>query len=1039
NCQAKCEKLGCVWENDKCDSIPSSCSISTSKPSGIIGQQTFGCIYGSVQKPRTVENIINEKPREKIIPTAIVLHYTALPTLEESLQNLVTKDLVVQFMVDKDGTIYQLMRDIETQSSGATCANRNSINIEIVGTSENELLQNEEQFQSVKNLVSWLSQQYDIDLLQQKASAPQQGLLGHYEVDLECTISTGKTDPGPLYMAKMRTSLCSRSMFFDMTKDMTKLPTKDELQRNKLAVSKITDVKTNPVHIMFTNMPITSEEVQVISSDIIDPACTIIMQKNGRSVSLYSMPLTCTLRDYEIKDVEEKIIPLVESNLAKGKLPDAVYTTASEISKKINEVMATETSYEQDYFFGDESGSFSPTGCAVCSGESNVNSVMSDDAQQVLSVASKISKDDASAAYKKSLAKYSSGTDPFAGESGVNAGIDFDKLKDGVLEKKFTTQSERIQTWPYYVIPQFFPEKMKMKNRLYDAKNRDFDVSLNPYEANNLKTEDFYVPTFVDLETKNSDFKMSVIPSGAKDCSYEVRSNGKVTKSVFISCGEPVTITVGPGKDCRDEGTDVCHVSFYFNDYGIPSSYLAVFSISFSQKVDCFHTVKSNNKVTKNAATSCGEPVTITVGPGKDCRDEGENACIVSVGFGTKVLHSLGYSITFTKDNICAYEITSYGIITRSDEAPCNSKITISVGQNRDCRDEGENICKIKITDLKTNAEREESSSISFFKRDNVYYFGQNFVTSMPGAWNCHIKVESNGYATRDEKVPCWNGFDSNEAYVSIHPDGDCRDEGENICKITLSNGYIFKSETVHIISVGRFNTPTTILETNTNVNQKIEKLVKAISRAIKTASENKYGVKVSLEEVYTIAIGEGLNSYLLNYYLSSDNNDYKVSGFNALGTDWIGSELTTLKTGGFISQGLEVEQRTSGNERGEIVISGDFKNLDDAMEGVAGTIAYRKYLFFRDLKNLGISPSSISRQQVNYWLYLYYNPGPGFAKQQLRKYVHNGILDDKSYITARHDELLYNGRNGRANALIRAVMIETMYELGMPGYSNVL
>lgn len=229
-------------------------------------------------------------------------------------------------------------------------------------------------------------------------------------------------------------------------------------------------------------------------------------------------------------------------------------------------------------------------------------------------------------------------------------------------------------------------------------------------------------------------------------------------------------------------------------------------------------------------------------------------------------------------------------------------------------------------------------------------------------------------------------------------------------------------------------------IKSNTNVLTKTEKMAKALHRAVITASQNKYGVKVTPEEVYTIAVGEGFNRYLLNYYLQESSTDSSLSGFRTLGTDVIGSEVAVLKSGGFVSGSLNVQPQTETNEKGEKVTSGYFNNMQDGLEAAAGTIAFRKYLFLRDLKSFGVEPSTLTRQQMNFWLYLYFNPGPGFAKVQLRKYVQDGKLNDKNYITARPNEKVQNGRIGRDNAIIRAVMMETMYELGvlnLPGYSD--
>jgi len=154
-----------------------------------------------------------------IVPKMIVLHWTAIPTLEGSfdafndpaitgwrkyVQKASGLNVSSHFLVDQDGTIYRLMPET-TMGRHVIGLNHCAIGIENVGGTEDTPL-TEAQLKSNIWLVNYLSRKYDIDYL-----------IGHYEYPLfeghelwlekDDSYRTEKTDPGEAFMARVRSAV----------------------------------------------------------------------------------------------------------------------------------------------------------------------------------------------------------------------------------------------------------------------------------------------------------------------------------------------------------------------------------------------------------------------------------------------------------------------------------------------------------------------------------------------------------------------------------------------------------------------------------------------------------------------------------------------------------------------------------------------------------------------------------------------------------------------------------------------------------------
>lgn len=157
-----------------------------------------------------------EQDSPKIIPKMIVLHWTVIPTFKKSfeafdpatlpnwrpdIKNVSGLNVSSHFMVDRDGTIYQLLPET-TMARHVIGLNHCAIGVENVGGTE-ELPLTKAQLKSNIWLVKYLKDKYDIDYL-----------IGHYEYTLfeshplwlekDEGYRTVKTDPGTEFMADVR-------------------------------------------------------------------------------------------------------------------------------------------------------------------------------------------------------------------------------------------------------------------------------------------------------------------------------------------------------------------------------------------------------------------------------------------------------------------------------------------------------------------------------------------------------------------------------------------------------------------------------------------------------------------------------------------------------------------------------------------------------------------------------------------------------------------------------------------------------------------
>ncbi|PTX42060.1 N-acetylmuramoyl-L-alanine amidase [Christiangramia gaetbulicola] len=158
-----------------------------------------------------------------IKPKMIVLHWTAIPTLEgsfnafkrsqlpqsrEAISGASQLNVSSHFLVDRDGTIYRLMPET-TMARHVIGLNHVAIGVENVGGTNDTPL-TDAQLKANIWLVNYLSDKYDIEYL-----------IGHYEytnfeghelwLEKDAGYRTEKTDPGTEFMKKVREATKNRN------------------------------------------------------------------------------------------------------------------------------------------------------------------------------------------------------------------------------------------------------------------------------------------------------------------------------------------------------------------------------------------------------------------------------------------------------------------------------------------------------------------------------------------------------------------------------------------------------------------------------------------------------------------------------------------------------------------------------------------------------------------------------------------------------------------------------------------------------------
>ncbi|EKP21216.1 N-acetylmuramoyl-L-alanine amidase [Leptospira interrogans serovar Icterohaemorrhagiae str. Verdun LP] len=150
------------------------------------------------------EKRLRYNQRGSISPDCIVLHFTAIPDYQKTLEVLEKRNLSATFLADQDGKVYQLLDSILDAAAAGT--NSNCFQVEIVGKDTEMLLANQEQTKAVVRLVKELSEKYKIPLNNERIESLR-GVYSHTQAKKKWGGSIyldGKDfDPGESYMKEV--------------------------------------------------------------------------------------------------------------------------------------------------------------------------------------------------------------------------------------------------------------------------------------------------------------------------------------------------------------------------------------------------------------------------------------------------------------------------------------------------------------------------------------------------------------------------------------------------------------------------------------------------------------------------------------------------------------------------------------------------------------------------------------------------------------------------------------------------------------------
>ncbi|KAA1290361.1 N-acetylmuramoyl-L-alanine amidase [Leptospira interrogans serovar Geyaweera] len=152
------------------------------------------------------EKRLRYNQRGSISPDCIVLHFTAIPDYQKTLEVLEKRNLSATFLADQDGKVYQLLDSILDAAAAAAGTNSNCFQVEIVGKNTEMLLANQEQTKAVVRLVKELSEKYKIPLNNERIESLR-GVYSHTQAKKKWGGSIyldGKDfDPGEPYMKEV--------------------------------------------------------------------------------------------------------------------------------------------------------------------------------------------------------------------------------------------------------------------------------------------------------------------------------------------------------------------------------------------------------------------------------------------------------------------------------------------------------------------------------------------------------------------------------------------------------------------------------------------------------------------------------------------------------------------------------------------------------------------------------------------------------------------------------------------------------------------
>jgi hypothetical protein len=237
----------------------------------------------------------------------------------------------------------------------------------------------------------------------------------------------------------------------------------------------------------------------------------------------------------------------------------------------------------------------------------------------------------------------------------------------------------------------------------------------------------------------------------------------------------------------------------------------------------------------------------------------------------------------------------------------------------------------------------------------------------------------------------------------------------------------------------------------------KKEELLKYFNDAAESANKNKYGVKLSTEELWTRFMLEGGGYYQEGYPVYDYDHigsEADVSG-SRIGLDYIKHDQKYLESGGFLEEGFLdkfAKEDAPLNERSQAMETLVFDNPEHALTAFAGELTRRKYLFQRDFKEAygGDEFKKMNDGEKYFWLSYYFNAGEVAGKGELTgiKYESHNSLGEAIVVQGKGREKGYQpwvgaepgsiesgiglGKSARFNAILSESTYRFIEELGI-------
>lgn len=197
------------------------------------------------------------------------------------------------------------------------------------------------------------------------------------------------------------------------------------------------------------------------------------------------------------------------------------------------------------------------------------------------------------------------------------------------------------------------------------------------------------------------------------------------------------------------------------------------------------------------------------------------------------------------------------------------------------------------------------------------------------------------------------------------------------------------------------------------------------VMKSVMAAAKTVPGISPAF--LFTIGVGEGLNSYFDATPDAVVDTSMQVSGFGEVGLDQFISMVPALKAKHLLpadwAEGVQYTREAPiSNELGQQVVSANFRDLDTGLTALAAVLGSCRQQFLHDAAQV-LGPAAaraLTPQQTNFFTYVYFNAGPGFGKKQL-------VTQGLNYFRPASPNSAENSSNARMNALIRIATLELL------------